>query len=310
MKYIFGKDNRNYWMGLSILWIILLHISQNTDNQYLNTLFGNGYLGVDVFFMLSSYGLGYSYNKNRLVSFYSNRFKRIFPEYIIYLIILFGLFGNEFNENLYLLGFYQCTGIANFRNVNVEWYIPALIILYVIYPLLYECISYLWKMNRSICIILIPFLAVFVSHYGWTSMLWLSAPRTVIIYTTILLFLAKDDTKSTLIICLVPALTSFCLRANDLGFSPALYLPLLCYAISCLKPSLPFKEAISYLGGVSLEIYLAQSIVVQYFIRENAFGLNLFVLYGISMIMMVVLTYMFHYTNFIWQLSFFTRKTS
>ena len=37
-----------------------------------------------------------------------------------------------------------------------------------------------------------------------------------------------------------------------------------------------------------------------YFIRENIFGLNLFVLYGISMIMMVVLTYMFHYTNFIW----------
>lgn len=69
LQYITNKVNRKYWMGLSIIWVILLHISSNIGNKYLTIIFGNGYLGVDVFFMLSTFGLCYSYEKNKLTVF-------------------------------------------------------------------------------------------------------------------------------------------------------------------------------------------------------------------------------------------------
>lgn len=69
-------------------------------------------------------------------------------------------------------------------------------------------------------------IAVLVYRYGWTSLLWLAAPRLVIIYVSILLYLAKDNNRYSLIICLVPALSAFVLRSDNLGSSPALYRPL------------------------------------------------------------------------------------
>ncbi len=145
MDFFFDKQYRNYWMGLSILWIVLLHISQDLNNEWFSVFFGKGYLGVDVFFMLSTYGIACSYERNSIYNFYKNRFIRLFPEYLIYLLVLFLFFGNHFTDSLWLLAIYQCTGLACFRNVDVEWYIPTLILLYVTFPLFYRVVRELYN---------------------------------------------------------------------------------------------------------------------------------------------------------------------
>ena len=303
LDYIFGKEYRIFWMGLSIIWVILLHISANIDNNWLTILFGRGYLGVDVFFMLSTYGLCYSYNLNNINHFYYNRFKRIFPTYIVYLITLFLFFGNEFDGNLFILGIYQFTGIATFRSINIEWFIPALIILYVFFPLIYQGIRCIWIKCKFLLLCLFPILAIILSHYGWTSLLWLAAPRFLIVYITILLFLARNNKRLVLLICLVPALCHLLLRADYLSFSPALFLPIIFYAIGSFHPSFAKMQVISYIGKFSLEIYLAQSIAIQYFARVNVFNFNQITLYFFSAVLIVLLSFIFHYTNKIWAVS-------
>lgn len=59
---IFGKDNRTYLMGASMTWIVIFHIylwcsMSNITTPWWIELFDKGALGVDVFLLLSAYGL-------------------------------------------------------------------------------------------------------------------------------------------------------------------------------------------------------------------------------------------------------------
>ena len=65
----FGKTNRFYFMGIAIILIFFFHL----DTHYADTfatnapawlrVFDQGYLGVDIFFILSSFGLTISLDK-------------------------------------------------------------------------------------------------------------------------------------------------------------------------------------------------------------------------------------------------------
>ena len=78
---IFGKDNRTYLMGLSISWIVIFHVylwcnMSGIPTSWWIELFDKGALGVDIFLILSAYGLEASVEKNTLGRYYMNRIKR------------------------------------------------------------------------------------------------------------------------------------------------------------------------------------------------------------------------------------------
>lgn len=79
MNYIKHLDGLR---GVSIIFVVLYHIKPN--------LFSGGYVGVDVFFVISGYLITskiVSENKFEIKNFYINRFKRLYPTTLTVLII-------------------------------------------------------------------------------------------------------------------------------------------------------------------------------------------------------------------------------
>ena len=141
------SKNRTIFMGIAIIWIMIYHIPALASlfPQPLFFLIKTGYAGVDIFLFLSSYGLYYSLKKDPSITrFYKKRFIRIFPTYF-FAIIFFGLCNQleitEILKSLLLVGFY----IPTLRWNSFDWYIPALIILYIIFPLIYKHIKGICK---------------------------------------------------------------------------------------------------------------------------------------------------------------------
>lgn len=141
------SEYRTSLMGFAMLWIMLYHIG--IDISYLNPLTRSGYLGVDIFIFLSSYGLYYSMknNKTSIINFYKKRLIRILPTYYIVLILMFIISGvsagsldfNKLLQDVSFIGFFfPCLKWSYFL-----WYIPAIIFLYFLFPLLFRWLSYI-----------------------------------------------------------------------------------------------------------------------------------------------------------------------
>lgn len=124
---------RSELMGWSIVWIMMLHFGFYTLKP-LGFVAQYGYAGVDIFLFVSGFGLFYSLDKKPLLlSFYRKRLIRIFPAY--YLVGAFAsiiVFHDTILQYLFrysTIGFW--TGGAYF-----EWYVPSLLLLYLLAPFL------------------------------------------------------------------------------------------------------------------------------------------------------------------------------
>lgn len=95
-------------------WVMIYHIKEVLDIPYLSVIINKGYLGVDVFFILSGYVLAHVYVdkfNERLtafeyLSFIQKRFARIYPLHIVTMVgaVILGLIINKYGQasNLYL----------------------------------------------------------------------------------------------------------------------------------------------------------------------------------------------------------------
>ena len=83
MRQINLENHIQYLRGFSILLVFLYHLKI--------IYFDKGYLGVDIFLVISGYVITKSYlkNKNKIFIFYKKRFFRIFPPLIIFSILTF-----------------------------------------------------------------------------------------------------------------------------------------------------------------------------------------------------------------------------
>ena len=136
MKYVFSiKDISTYraeLMGWSILWIMMLHFTF-TQIQPLGFIAQYGFAGVDVFMLVSGFGLYHSLEKNdNILYFYGKRLLRIFPTY--YLI---GIFHSLLiSHDSFLTYLYRYTTLGFWTNgIYWGWYIPSLIVLYLFAPI-------------------------------------------------------------------------------------------------------------------------------------------------------------------------------
>lgn len=148
---------RSELMGWSIVWIMMLHFTF-TQIKPLGFLAQYGFAGVDIFMLVSGFGLFYSLEKNsHIVPFYRKRFLRIFPTYYF-----LGIFASIllYHDNILTYLFrYSTIGFWT-GGVYGEWYIPSIVFLYLLTPF----IKKLYDRRLFIIIILIGCLCLITSY--------------------------------------------------------------------------------------------------------------------------------------------------
>lgn len=290
MNRITGKEFRNFWMGISIIAVTLFHFCFFTERYQLANinvfkLFQFGYLGVDMFLFLSAYGLCYSKKKNTIASFYKSRFKRIYPLYIVFLILL-----AAFNTDEYLKIFIlQPTGLSMFVKYGVEWYIPALTCMYISFPLIFRFVDSLSKKPILLYISMIFFVLTFplITKVVYSLFVY----RIILICTAVLMYQCEQN-RSTLffrVIVFTACLSFFFLKESV--YSHSLLMPLILWSLS--KVNIRNIKFVSFLGKHSLELYLAGVIANKEFMRVSTFEYipTLF----ITLAIIVLLATLFHF---------------
>ncbi len=142
MEKILDRDNRQYLMGIAIMLITLHHLALY-GSGFPFSLFIGGSIGVDIFFFLSIIGCCYSLEKRNVVDFYKRRALRIYPMYVLFLVVLLAFFYGDASiiDRLSLLGL-QITGLSIFKGFEIlAWYIPSTIALYLFMPLIFVSVK-------------------------------------------------------------------------------------------------------------------------------------------------------------------------
>jgi len=92
--------------SIAILCVMLFHFTDRGPTvfpygDFYGHIFGFGYLGVEFFFMISGFVISYTLaNTANLLSFYRNRFSRLFPPMLLCSVITFIVIGVLDNHNL------------------------------------------------------------------------------------------------------------------------------------------------------------------------------------------------------------------
>lgn len=124
---------RNELMGIATLWIVLLHSTIWFSFFPAAYLKMTGYCGVDCFLLLSAMGLYFSWQKgnHNIGSFYRRRLLRIFPAYLIVLVIRFFL---EQTGKRYVV--LAATTLSFWLMDDLSaWFIAGITVLYLVSPL-------------------------------------------------------------------------------------------------------------------------------------------------------------------------------
>lgn len=140
-----NKTNRNYFMGIAIVLVILHHFCLRLDgcwhvDTFPFTIFYWGQIGVDIFLFVSAYGCCASWENNSCWQYALHRIKRIYPQYIVFLlIVLLWFFADASILHRLKLAVFSLMGIAPIYRlgVSIEWYIPSLLMMYFCLPLIY-----------------------------------------------------------------------------------------------------------------------------------------------------------------------------
>lgn len=269
---------RSAIMGISMVSIMLFH-QYFTSVIPFNFFHNFGYWGVDLFLFLSGMGLVNSLEKNSIKDYYKRRFMRLVPSCFFcgslkYLVSLFlGLIIVNYSKEMSL----SLRAIASLD----LWFIPTIIILYLISPVLYYCL------RKRIIITLICILVLFFYNdlilssdvgYDWQSPIGITSwtlGRLPVFSYGMFVAIYRNIGKKSISISLVFLLIAICIKLIDkLGTSfyasvgcmflsitigmPAFILILISF-LKLLPKSL--LVIISFFGIYSLELYLVHEFI-------------------------------------------------
>lgn len=136
-QYLFSQllsDNRTVIMGFSIISIMLYHQNWFVNgpfNQWVQML---GYIGVEVFLLVSGFGIAHSLCKNDIMTYYRNRFCRLMPACVVYgvlKLICTHIPGMPQSNDFFLCDLFSIS----------HWYIYAIVVYYAIAPLLFKAVN-------------------------------------------------------------------------------------------------------------------------------------------------------------------------
>lgn len=159
---------RSELMGICIIWIMLFHSQiEAPDNIVLRSLwyvlvsFGGGF-GVNIFLMLSGFGLMYSELKSsnieNWIAWYKKRLVRILPTYLFVAIVFYAITCNNMLDVIYNVSFlnFLIDGKRDF------WYIFAILFCYFCFP---PIAIFYKKYNPFTCVLFFSALILIVGFF-------------------------------------------------------------------------------------------------------------------------------------------------
>ena len=141
-KYIeLLSKHRSAVMGVAIIWVIMFHIPYKPEVPGLQQFMTIGYGGVDIFLLLSGFGLSFSLSKPNisLSQYYKSRACRILPEFWVYLLITFIVSGEYTVSSFESLALKATTIGLWIPGVPFElWYISCIVVFYALFPFFFR----------------------------------------------------------------------------------------------------------------------------------------------------------------------------
>ncbi|MBQ9361476.1 MAG: acyltransferase [Lachnospiraceae bacterium] len=310
------KERRNEFdliRAVSTVWIVLFHYSYTfvqygVGGEHIFVMkHANGTWGalfVSLFFMLSGASLYYNWGdrmtsfkgKGGVLDFYKKRWLAIFPMFFIAWFIFYLMYVIEFGwmwgwggpRYRLLLTFFGVDGYFMYRGMNYytvgEWFLGAIIILYVLYPILQWCMKKIpWKSTTVIVLLfglnvarrMIPAFAVYNA--------WVIISDNINIITCLMSFwtgmlLIRADRRLAGKAFVIPALIAgIIIMVIPLPVSTLILSPILavCFYIVLLSISVwldghrdrwklkAYDKIVGFFSRYSFAIFLVHHVVVQ-----------------------------------------------
>lgn len=147
--------------GVASLWIVLFHYFSKYELFYpFHTIINNGYVAVDIFFVLSAFLLTLVYNKKMTsinlkttLHFYKKRINRIYPIYFFSLIFITITIGANFKTFIFNSLLIQCFFNIKYLVNIVYWSLSTEWICYLIFPFFLYAI-HKFRINYKILLLL------------------------------------------------------------------------------------------------------------------------------------------------------------
>ncbi len=305
-----GK-HRSALMGLSMI-LVFLHHARSEKLDFMPTglwadIFKHFNLSVDTFLFLSAFGLCYSLKKNSIKKFYFNRFKRIIPTWwvVLLLIHIIGIFvGSKFAGGSFVYPrsvvdmFNWYTGLGYFFNTcNYEWFIPTLLVFYLLTPAVYKL-----SRNQVLLLILLSIpLVILYKESGVLPYLSLSVTRIPAFLFGVLFFkdLEESGYNRFLVTCIGLFIYTFAFSflwkvptvIQAMSLLPVV-MGLISLALS-LKYTRYIEVCLAFVGTISLEFYLIHGHRRPQYLLSHLFSNGPMLALG-AFVLCLVLSYMLH----------------
>ena len=255
--------NKKFLQVIAAFQILFFHLwAPLTSTQIEQFILKTAYVGVDMFFFLSAYSL--AGREIDYVPFLKDRVLKLYAKFAFFTLIM-ALFSKSFGvirvvKSLTLIEFFQKGGGA------FLWFIPAILILYIIYPLFLK-----WNSRFKVI---------------WVLLIWLIAgvfSEHVLSYTTVFIF-----TNRIPVILAGYLFKTYCTHNNNLRRSFIVLIPLGVLLLHMygfkVRLNFPIKDMFYVLAIPSvLGLVMLSSYVKKYAVTESLGSITL-ELYAVQMI--------------------------
>ena len=258
------SKHRLYIMGMAMICIMLFH-QKFLEGQFFDFFHACGHWGVDVFLVVSGFGIAHSLMKNSRKDFYIHRIKRLLPSCLIFGCVSFALALSSNNVEMPRRLFVMMPLSMN------QWYITAIVLFYLLAPFIMPFVQR-WKTKVLLVIIPVCFLAKAVNLSFLWPVDWAIERFPAFVFGMVLYCSAKwiVGCRYLLISLLLVVLLTW-LVAEDIRFFDSqtyryliflFIIPAFCYFCGCLEwltDKLKISMCIKWVGKLSLQIYLAHA---------------------------------------------------
>ena len=168
---------RNELKGLAILGVILCHMQLPIGEGLLKKLLFHGYAGVDVFLLLSGYGLYVSLSRSDdLGGYLRRRAARLLPAYwpvcLVWLCTMIPAFDLSPVQILQTVaGNVLMVGYLAGAPLNINWYPSCLLVTLLLAPAVYACLKNSRRPLGTLLWLLAAAFGVGISYFGSTRMM-------------------------------------------------------------------------------------------------------------------------------------------
>ena len=279
--------NKKFLQVIAAFQILFFHLwAPLTSTQIEQFILKTAYVGVDMFFFLSAYSL--AGREIDYVPFLKDRVLKLYAKFAFFVLIM-ALFSKSFGvirvvKSLTLIEFFQKGGGA------FLWFIPAILILYIIYPLFLK-----WNSRLKVIWVLLIWLtgSVFAEHVLSYTAVFIFTNRIPVILAGYLFktYCTKNNNLRRSFIVLIPLgvlllhMYGFKVRLNfpikDMFYVLAIPTVLGLVTLSSYVKKYAVTES---LGSITLELYAVQMIFGQRILiwaynvfNKNALLTNIFV---------------------------------